>query len=78
MHVLEFTNIWRDYYNSIIGEFNDFLFKYTNKKEGYSILQFQTAQENYLLGVYFDFLAKLNEKDSSLIYFLPYQNIAPP
>lgn len=67
MHVLNFENIWKDFYDRKVGGFNNFLLNYTNKKEGYSTLSFQVAQENYLIGVYLDFLAKLSKKNSSLI-----------
>lgn len=67
MRELEFGNIWRDFFDSKLGKFNDFLFKYPNKKETYAMLLFQSAQENYLLGVYCDYLSKLSKIDSSLI-----------
>lgn len=67
MHVLNFENIWKDFYDRKVGGFNNFLLNYTNKNEGYSTLSFQVAQENYLIGVYLDFLAKLSKKNSTLI-----------
>ena len=67
MRELEFGNMWRDFYDSRLGKFNDFIFKYPNKRENYAMLLFQSSQENYLLGVYCDYLSKLSKIDPSLI-----------
>ena len=66
MHSLEFNSIWRDFNNDITGDFNEFLFKYVNKNK-YSLLLFEIAQQNYMLGVYLNYLSKLYDIDKSLI-----------
>ena len=66
MHTLEFNSIWRDFNNDITGDFNEFLIKYVNKNK-YSLLLFEIAQQNYMLGVYLNYLSKLYDIDKSLI-----------
>ena len=66
MHTLDFNSIWKDFNNAITGDFNEFLIKYVNKNK-YSFLLFEIAQQNYMLGVYLNYLSKLYDIDKNLI-----------
>lgn len=59
MSVFNNENLWRDFYDPILGDINRFLFRY-NGLYNKNVIFYQNDCESYLLGIYFNFLSKLD------------------